>query len=61
MEENVKGNVAKLAADLVCQTMCFDDLSLIDRFQRNTPSERKTPLDVYGFVYGEEPLSPNGV
>lgn len=61
MEENVKRNVASLAADLVCQTMCSDDLSLIALFQRNSPSERKTSLDVYGFVYGEEPLTPNGV
>ena len=56
MEENVKRNVARLADDLVCRTMCFDDPSLIALFQRNSPSERKTSFDVYGFVYGEKPL-----
>ena len=61
MEENVKQNVARLADHLVCHTMCFDDPSLIALFQRNTDSERKTPFDVYGFVYGEEPLTPNRV
>lgn len=26
-------------------------------FQKHSPSERKNPLEVYGFVYGEDPLT----
>ena len=36
-------------------------LLLIALLQRKTDSGRKTPFDVYGFVYGEEPLTPNRV
>lgn len=57
----MKRNVARLADDLVCQTICFDDPSLSALFQRKTPSERKYQLDVYGFVFGEKTLTPNNI
>lgn len=29
--------------------------------QSNSPSERKNPLQIYGFVYGEKYLTPKGI
>jgi len=53
VEENVKLNVAELIADLVCQAMTFNDPALTV-FQSKSPSNRANPLQVHGFVYGEQ-------
>lgn len=60
MEENVKLNVKNLADALVCYAICFNDPFLMS-FQSHSPSERKNPLQIYGFVYGKKISTPKGM
>jgi hypothetical protein len=40
---------------------CALTIRLLWLFQSNSPSERKNPLQIYGFVYGEKFLTPKGI